>query len=63
MNARYGYLNQPDGYSDVAGCWVRAKCLLCGEEVDAIREECDVKDSKLAIDDCGCELLKEHANG
>lgn len=55
---RYGYLDMPDGYTDIADWHVIATCINCGRQVNAIRESCWEEDDQL-VTDCMCSELPD----
>ena len=58
--AHYGYLDMPEGYSDVSTENVMATCRNCGHQVEASREDCWEEDGQL-VTDCMCSELPDPA--
>jgi len=48
--------DMPEEYTDIGYWHVTATCCHCGQQVDAIREDC-WKDYGQFITDCGCSEL------
>ena len=58
MMSRYGYLDMPDGYTDIGEHPVTATCPDCETAFTIAREACWIEDDRLMCT-CGCTELPD----